>query len=112
MELIQARLAINGPWEKSFKWNQPYLELHSQVLEFLQSQLEGLNDVGNTPAEGDIEIEAKFGHIIVKASDQRIQLPVKNACVLDSVWCEQQTRFESRMDQVSAVRKLMLWQVL
>nr|POF24732.1 mrna-capping enzyme subunit beta [Quercus suber] len=104
MDLIEARLALNGPWEKSFKWNQPYIELHGQVLEFLQGQLASLSDVGNDPSEGAIEIEAKFGHIIAKASDMRMSLPVKNACVLDPAWCEMQTRFESRMDQAKHQR--------
>ncbi|EMC94805.1 hypothetical protein BAUCODRAFT_54011, partial [Baudoinia panamericana UAMH 10762] len=45
-----------------------------------------------------IEIEAKIGRILRKDSDERIVLPVMTPTVLEKVWAEKQTRFESQMD--------------
>lgn len=81
MDLIQAR-SVLGQWEKTMRWNTPYPDILKLVQDWLYQQLLSLGDVGTNPQEGQVEIEAKIGYLINSATDQRIQLPVYNMCVV------------------------------
>ncbi|WPG97256.1 Hypothetical protein R9X50_00002800 [Acrodontium crateriforme] len=97
-DLIHAR-SVLGSWEKSARWNTPYPDLLKAVQDWLYSQLVNLQEIGNSPDEGAIEIEAKIGQIKTKDSENRVYVPVMNAVVLESGWFSKNCRFESQMDE-------------
>lgn len=98
-DLINARQVL-GPWEKTIKWNTPYPDILGTVQDWLFRQLDQLGDVARDPREGTVEIEAKFGTLI--KDDDRLSLPVMNACVIDPhASSRMHLRFESTMTAVS-----------
>lgn len=80
LDLIKAR-NILGPWEKTFMWNTPYPDLLRAVQDWTFVTLDGLQDVGWSPNDGAVEIEAKIGTLLDR-DDQRCNLPVATSTLI------------------------------
>jgi len=97
LDLVHAQQTL-GPWEKSFRWNTPYPGMLKAVQDWLFIELGQLGDVGRDPAEGTIEIEAKFGTLTREG--ERYRSEVLHPCVLSPA-VNGRLGFESSMTEVS-----------
>ncbi|KAF2771066.1 mRNA triphosphatase CET1 [Teratosphaeria nubilosa] len=100
LDLLKAR-ELFGQWEKSFQWYTPMPDVEAAVMDWLVIELNQLQDVGYDPQEGSIEIEAKIGRVINKATNERIlpsAFPAVQLSVLSESFALNNTRFESEME--------------
>lgn len=100
-DLLHAREVL-GPWEKTFKWNTPYPDMLRSLQDWLYVKLAENADVGNDPATGAIEIEAKIGTLIQETTGDRVRLPVTTIGLIHPD-ANKHYRFESRMEEVRRV---------
>lgn len=98
-DMVRIRACL-GPWERSFKNNQPLPDTKRVVADWMFVQLAGLRDVGTDPHYGTVEIEAKVGTLFHKDSGERCNFPVMNTVILNQAQSDA-FRFESRMVEVS-----------
>ncbi|KAL8794398.1 MAG: hypothetical protein Q9195_003097 [Heterodermia aff. obscurata] len=77
-----------GPWEPSILNHIPYEEVTKNISDFLFNEVVMRDDVGVVSNKGVhsqqavLEIEAKIGQLVDKASDTRIRLPVMSECIV------------------------------
>ncbi|KAK4154230.1 CYTH-like domain-containing protein [Chaetomidium leptoderma] len=73
-----------GPWEASITNSVPQEQLSKAVADFLFQYVVLNEDMGEIQSRGvKFEIEAKFGMLIDKSTNQRVDLPVHSECVLN-----------------------------
>ena len=96
-----------GPWEHTFTNIIPADEVTKLVADFLFPNVVLNNEVGVAPAGGGrglgavLEIEAKIGRLIDKNTNDRLQMPVMNECVISHTDPNLRVAFESSMTEVS-----------
>lgn len=72
-----------GPWEASITNAVPQEQFSKAVADFLFQYVILNEDMGEIQSRGvKFEIEAKFGMLIDKSTNQRVELPVHSECVL------------------------------
>ncbi|EPE33996.1 CYTH-like phosphatase [Glarea lozoyensis ATCC 20868] len=72
-----------GPHEMSLLKDPPTKGMTKAVADFFYSEVVSRNDFGELSSRGvEIEIEAKLGHLIDRATNHRYQLPILSECVL------------------------------
>ena len=75
--------ALLGPHEMSLIKDPPTKGLTKAVADFFFEQVVTRDDYGELSSRGvEIEIEAKLGHLIDRATNHRYQLPILSECVL------------------------------
>lgn len=100
-----------GPWEYTVTDTQPADEVTRIMADFLFPNVVLNNDVGVAPAGGGrglgavLEIEAKIGRLIDRNTNDRLQLPVMNECVISHADPNLRIAFESSMTEVSTLRR-------
>lgn len=73
-----------GPWEASITNSVPQEQISKAVADFLFQYVVMNEDLGEIQSRGvKFEIEAKFGMLIDKGTNQRVDLPVNSECVLN-----------------------------
>jgi len=96
-----------GPWEHSVTDTIPADEVIRIVADFLFPNVVLNSEVGVAPAGGGrglgavLEIEAKIGRLIDRNTNDRLQLPVMNECVISHTDPNMRIAFESSMTEVS-----------
>ncbi len=72
-----------GPWEASITNSVPQEQMSKAVADFLFRFVVMNDDIGEIQSRGvKFEIEAKFGMLIDKSTNHRVDLPVASECVL------------------------------
>ncbi|KAG7293996.1 hypothetical protein NEMBOFW57_004057 [Staphylotrichum longicolle] len=72
-----------GPWEASITNAVPQEQFSKTIADFLFQYVILNEDMGEIQSRGvKFEIEAKFGMLIDKGTNQRVELPVHSECVL------------------------------
>ena len=95
-----------GPWESNVIDTIPADEVTRIVADFLFPNVVLNSDVGVAPAGGGrglgavLEIEAKIGRLIDRNTNDRLQLPVMNECVISHADPNMRIAFESSMTEV------------
>jgi len=108
---ISANEAALGPWEHSIIDMLPSEELTRMIADFLFTEVVLRDDVGAGPAGGSsgpgavLEIEAKFGQLIDKNTNERLRLPVMTECIVSKNDPNLRIAFKSSMTEVSPVSR-------
>ena len=95
-----------GPWEPSILNLIPYEEVTKSISDFLFNEVVMRDDVGVVSNKGVhsqpavLEIEAKIGQLIDKATDARIRFPVMSECVVCRSDPDLRMAFKSSMTEV------------
>lgn len=100
-------LPAYGPWEPSISNAEPHEELSREIADFLYHQVVCRNDPALINTDGPaavIEIEAKIGHLIDKATGQRLALPVITETVMDGGDTNWRIQFKSSMTEAQHKR--------
>ena len=86
-----------GPWEPSITNHAPFRDITRQVADFLFEQVFLRPDTNTPPSQPGpkLEIEAKLGRIIDRATNQRLALPISSECILDASSPALNIRFEA-----------------
>ena len=104
---ISANQAALGAWEHSIIDMLPSEELTRTIADFLFTEVVLRNDVGAGSAGGGsghgavLEIEAKFGQLIDKNTNERLRLPVMTECIISKNDPNLRIAFKSSMTEVS-----------
>ncbi|KAI9702372.1 MAG: mRNA-capping enzyme subunit beta [Candelina mexicana] len=94
-----------GPWEPSITNTIPYEEITRGIADFLMLQVVQRDDVAAGAAqavsgqEAVLEIEAKIGQLINPSTDERLALPIRSECIIDSGHPNLRTNFRSSMTE-------------
>lgn len=104
---IAANETALGAWEHSIIDMLPSEELTRTIADFLFTEVVLRNDVGAGPAGGGpgpgavLEIEAKFGQLIDRNTNERLRLPVMTECIVSKNDPNLRIAFKSSMTEVS-----------
>jgi polynucleotide 5'-triphosphatase len=87
-----------GPWEPSIIGCRPFEEVPKKVADWLYHHVVTRPDAGELASRGvEVEIEAKLGQLIDKATNERFRLPIESECILSNTG---KVSFKSSMTEV------------
>jgi polynucleotide 5'-triphosphatase len=90
-----------GAWEQSIQNCLPQDEISKIVADWLFRVVANREDAGELASRGvEVEVEAKFGQIIDKDTNDRIRYPIQSECVLIE---SNRTIFRSSMTEVCKI---------
>lgn len=98
--LIRIRSLFPG-WERSIIWNTPVPSVVLSVVDWFSDRLRAFSQIGLDPHEGALEIEGKFGTLLLTDTNERCNLPVMSATVITPDYADRKLAFDSQMDVVS-----------